>query len=206
MYSDGFFGANNDSSFQVGYLIILADKYNKANLIDYASIKSRRFVRYVLGAESFALANASDAAELLQHDLKNMLNKTLQITILNESPTLFTFLIKNATTTEKRRMIDIKAFIQAYNDEIINDIIWMRRNFNLADVRTEIATKHELIQALDRESLHYEIQNSIIKPHADTISSHTTQQEKDELNIRRRQFDIAFDLYMFSNNFMTDTP
>lgn len=63
--SDGSFSGNEDGSSQVEYMIFLTDKYNNANLEDYASMKSRRVVRSVIGAETFALADSCDAAILL---------------------------------------------------------------------------------------------------------------------------------------------
>lgn len=54
--SDGSFSGNDDEFFQVGNMIFLTDKYNNANVIDHDSKTSRRVVRSVLGAETFALA------------------------------------------------------------------------------------------------------------------------------------------------------
>ena len=102
VYSDGSFNGNPDGSSQVGYLIFLADKNNNTNLIDYASIKSQRVVRSVLGAETLGLADACDAAIMIQHDLKLMLKKTLKITVLTDSATLFNVLMRNGNTTEKK--------------------------------------------------------------------------------------------------------
>lgn len=69
------FATNKDGTSRVGYLIFMVDKYNKANLIDfyYASNKSRRVVRSVLGVETFGLADAFDSAIVLQHDLRKAL-------------------------------------------------------------------------------------------------------------------------------------
>lgn len=49
-YSDGSLQTNQDGLSQVGYIIFISDKDNNANLIDYASNKSRRELRSVLGA------------------------------------------------------------------------------------------------------------------------------------------------------------
>lgn len=100
VYSDGSFATNKDGSFQVGYLVFMADKDNKANLIDYVSNKSRRVVRSVLGAETFGLANACDSAIVIQHNLKQILGKTLKIQVLRYSETLFNVKIRNASKTE----------------------------------------------------------------------------------------------------------
>lgn len=56
-------------------MIFLIDKYNNADIIDYTNIKSRRVVRSVLEAETFALADTYDIATIIQHDLKNISGK-----------------------------------------------------------------------------------------------------------------------------------
>ena len=91
----------------------------------------------VLGAETFALADACDAAIVLQHELKGILKRTLKIRILTDSDTLFKVVIRNAATTEKRLMIDVKAAREAYNQGIIEDVMWIRRDYNLADAMTK---------------------------------------------------------------------
>lgn len=87
--------------------------------------------RSVLGEETFGPTNACDSATLIQHDLKKMLKNTLEIQVLADSETLLIVIIRNSSTTEKRLMIDVMAVREAYKDGIIDDIICIRRNFNL---------------------------------------------------------------------------
>lgn len=42
VYSDGYFAGSTGASFQVGYMIFLADKKSTVDLIEYSTIKSRR--------------------------------------------------------------------------------------------------------------------------------------------------------------------
>lgn len=57
VYWDACFAPNKDSTSQVGYLIFMADQTNKANITEYASKEPRTVVRYVLGEETFDLAD-----------------------------------------------------------------------------------------------------------------------------------------------------
>lgn len=57
-----------DRYSQAWYHIFLADKNNNANLIEYASIKSRRADISVLGAETFGLSDACDAEITKLHE------------------------------------------------------------------------------------------------------------------------------------------
>lgn len=66
---------SEDSSLQVGYMIFPPDEYNNAKLIEYASVKSRRVVRSVIGVQTFALADECAAAIIFQHDLKSILKR-----------------------------------------------------------------------------------------------------------------------------------
>lgn len=44
---------------------------------------------------------------------------------------------RNAQTTEKRFIIDIKDRREAYHDDVINDKVSIRREYNLADAMTK---------------------------------------------------------------------
>lgn len=87
-----------------------------------------------------------------------MLKKTLKIQILTDSETLFYVIVRNASTTERRLMIDVQAAREAYNDGIIDDIIWIERKYNLADAMTEKEVMPEFVEkTLETNKLHYEI-------------------------------------------------
>lgn len=60
VYVDASFASNADCISQLGYIFLLADKSGKCNILHYASYKSRRVRRSVLGAEVYAFADAFD--------------------------------------------------------------------------------------------------------------------------------------------------
>lgn len=60
-------------------------------------------------------------------------------------------------------MIYIKAVREAYNDCIIYEIIWIRRNFNLADGMKKHTILSELVQAVDECRLHYEVEHRSVE-------------------------------------------
>ena len=161
VYSDGSFSGNNDGSSQVGFMNFLIDKNNTASLIEYSSSKSKRIVRSVLGAETFGMADACDASIVLQHDIKKITGRNMKIRILTDSETLFNVVIKNASTKEKRLMIDIKAARQAYNEGIISDIIWARRDYNLGDAMTKAKIMPLLMEVMKTGKIKYEIEQSV---------------------------------------------
>lgn len=174
VYSDGSFATNKDGSSQVGYVIFMADKDNKANLVDYASNKSRRVVRSVIGAETFGLVDACDSAIVIQHELKQMLKKTLKIQILTDSETLFNVIVRNGPTKEKRLMIDGLAAREAYNSGIVDDIVWIRRKYNLGDSMTKLEIMPEFVKAIEANRIHYEIEQSVNR----TVRSQSNEKKK----------------------------
>ena len=55
-----------DMSSQIGFVIVLADKYNNANIIHWQSVKCRRVTRSVLASELYGFAFAFDTAATLK--------------------------------------------------------------------------------------------------------------------------------------------
>lgn len=45
--------------------------------------------------------------------------------------------MRNSSITEQRIIIDIKAGMESYNEVIINDVIRIRREYNLEDAMTK---------------------------------------------------------------------
>ena len=72
-FSDASFSTNYDQTSQLGYIITLCDKFNNACILHYASYKSRRVAKSVLGAESYAFADAYNLGYCLKKELELML-------------------------------------------------------------------------------------------------------------------------------------
>lgn len=70
--------------------------------------------------------------------------------IPTESETLFNVITLNRTNTEKVLMIYIKAARVAYDEGIIDDIIWIRRNYNLADAMRKATTSQDFAGNLEK--------------------------------------------------------
>lgn len=107
LFFEDAFSAYDKSSELVRHMIFLTEKYNTAKFIYHASFKSRRVLKSVLGAENLPLANECDATIILQHELRSILNKTVNLTLLTDSVKLFNIVIRNAHNTEKRLMTNI---------------------------------------------------------------------------------------------------
>ncbi len=62
-YSDASFSTIRGYNWQLGYIAMLFDKEGNACILLYASYKSKRVARSVLGAETYAVANAYEYAD-----------------------------------------------------------------------------------------------------------------------------------------------
>ena len=68
MSTDALFTNNKDLLLQIGYILVLADIINKANIVYWSLIKCKRVTRSVLALELYAMAhgfNISAAIKLI---------------------------------------------------------------------------------------------------------------------------------------------
>lgn len=126
-------------------------------MIYYSCIKSRRLVISVLGAETLGLADACDESISLKRYVKKITGQSINIKLLTDNETVFNFIIRSASTTKRRLMINIKAARQAYNEVTINDLIWIKRYYNLEDDMKKSKILPQLVAAIQsgKESTKY---------------------------------------------------
>ena len=68
-FTDLSFANNQDYLSQIGYVIVLADADNNANIVHWQSIKCRRVTRSVLASELYALSLGFDTAATIKSTL-----------------------------------------------------------------------------------------------------------------------------------------
>lgn len=127
-------------------------------------------VKYVLGAETFAKADACDTTIFIQHELKNFLGRTLKIKNLTNSETLFNVIIRDPSEIERILMDYVKAAMDAYNDGIVEYVLWIGRNYYLAGTTTEKSILAQLIKVTESGKIVYEIEQCV-KRHIDRPKS-----------------------------------
>ena len=145
VYADSSFANNRDNSSQIGYIILLVDKFANCNILHYSSHKSRRVTRSVLGAELYAFADSFHVAYMLKHDLQSIMKRHIPLTMLTDSKSLFNVITKCSSTSEKRLMIDICALREAYASQEISDVGFIATKNNPADAFTKV-TKCQALQ------------------------------------------------------------
>jgi hypothetical protein len=145
VFTDSSFANNYDFSSQIGFVIALANKHNKANIIHWSSIKYKRVTRSVLAFELYGMAYGFDIGATIKSTLEQILRiKTLTLLLCTDSKSLYDCLVKLGTTQEKRLMVDLMCLRQSYERREITEIKWIDGDNNPADA----ITKSKLCQAL----------------------------------------------------------
>lgn len=81
--------------------------------------------------------------------------------ILTGSETIFNVIIRNASTIERRLMVDIKATSEAHNEGTINDVMRIIRDQNLEDSMTKTKILPQLVEKIKTGKIKYEIEQSV---------------------------------------------
>ena len=98
VYAEASFAGNDDLSSQLGFIILLCDKENRSDVLDYSSRKSRRVVRSIHGGEVYAFADGFDRAYILRHDLQMIFKKKIPLHVFTDSLQMFDLITKGSTT------------------------------------------------------------------------------------------------------------
>ena len=78
-------------------------------------------------------------------------------------------------------MIDVKEAREAYNRGIVEDVIWIGRNFNIADAMTKATNQPLLAEVMKTGKTHYEIEQSVQRQvEQDNPTNDTTKEENAE--------------------------
>ena len=136
-YTDASFGANEDLSSQLGYIILLCDSSNGCHISDFASKKSRRIVRSILGGEVYAFTDGFDCAFVIRHDLQKQYGRNIPLQMRTDSKQMFDVITKASHTSERRLMIDIAATREAYNANEVSNVGLLGSENNVADGLTK---------------------------------------------------------------------
>ena len=171
-FTDSSFANNKDLSSQIGYVIVLADAQNNANIIHWQSIKCRRVTRSVLASELYALSLGFDVAATIKSTLDQIFSARSQgkipLSMCIDSKSLYECLVKLGTTQEKRLMIDILCLRQSYERREITEILWIRGDKNPADSMTKDKGCDALQRLVDTNHLDLDLEGWVERQNPDT--------------------------------------
>jgi hypothetical protein len=149
VFIDASFANNKDLSSQIGYVLVLADASNKANIIHWSSIKCKRVTRSVLASELYAMAHGFDIGAAIKSTLDKILQINLPLILCTDSKSLYDCLVRLGTTQEKRLMVDVMCLRQAYERRQITEVKWIDGEANPADAMTKGKPCTALSQLID---------------------------------------------------------
>jgi hypothetical protein len=137
VFTDASFANNADLSSQIGFVIVLADRYNRANIIHWSSIKCKRVTRSVLASELYAMAHGFDIGAVVKSTIEAIIQIKVPLILCTDSKSLYDCLVKLGTTQEKRLMVDIMCLRQSYQRREITEVQWIDGGRNPADAMTK---------------------------------------------------------------------
>jgi hypothetical protein len=158
VFSDASFANNRDLSSQMGYIIVLADSTNTANIIHWSSTKCRRVTRSVLASELYGMAHGFDMGAAIKSTLDKILSASLPLVLCTDSKSLYDCLVRLGTTTEKRLMIDVMCLREAYEKREVAEVRWIKGSTNPADSMTKAKASGALSQLIDTNKINIQVE------------------------------------------------
>ena len=137
LFTDASFANANKLKSQLGFVVVLADKHGRGNIVHYGSTTCKRVARSVMAAELHALVYGFDNAYGVREAINCTLGLNVQIHSFVDSRTVFNVVAKQATTSEKRLQIDINALRQSYQLGEMHYFGWIPGEQNVADGLTK---------------------------------------------------------------------
>jgi hypothetical protein len=155
VFANGSFANNKDLSFQVGFLILLANEMRGSsffelagNIVHWSSIKCKRVTRSVLASEIYGMMNGVNTGIILAIILRLITDQLclpeIPLIICTNSYLLYECIVKLGITQEKRLMIDVMFLRQSYERRKITEIRWIHNQDNPADALTKAAANRAM--------------------------------------------------------------
>jgi hypothetical protein len=158
VFTDASFANNRDLSSQIGFVIVLTDRNQDANILHWSSIKCKRVTRSVLASELYALAHGFDIGAAIKSTIQKILQlEQLPLVLCTDSKSLYDCLVKLGTTQEKRLMVDLMCLRQAYERREITEVKWISSGDNPADAMTKAKPCQALKTLIDTNKLNLEV-------------------------------------------------
>jgi len=125
LFTDASFANTDLLKSQLGFVLVLIDASNRANIIHYGSSCCKRVVRSVIAAELHALTYGFDNAFLVRDVLEEVLQRKVDIDGYLDSRTVFNIVARNSSTLEKRLQIDVHALRESYTNGELRNLAWI---------------------------------------------------------------------------------
>ena len=147
VFSDASFGNLPDGSSQGGHIIFMAEKSGKSCPLTWQSRKIRKVCKSTLGAESWALVDALDAAELISTQLDQIFKGKglFPIIGLTDCKSLYDAIRTTNSLEDKGLRIPMACLRQRFNREEVK-FVWVPTGLQLADCLTKAGASSGLLR------------------------------------------------------------
>lgn len=81
VFTDASFANNLNFTSQIGYVICLANQFNKANIIDWSSTKCKQVTRSVLASELYTMIHSFDAGSVIKSTVEKIMTSSTSVSI-----------------------------------------------------------------------------------------------------------------------------
>ncbi|KAA8494667.1 Retrovirus-related Pol polyprotein from transposon TNT 1-94 [Porphyridium purpureum] len=160
VFADAAFANNQDLSSQLGYIVCVVNDNGHAVPLLWGSKKARRITRSVLGAEILALAEGFDAGIFIQTTLRSI-GMDLPLGLVTDSRSIFDAISTDRLPAEKRLALDISVLREAFKNEEVVSIKWVRSEGNPADGLTKAEPNKALLRLLKDGTINLVIEQQI---------------------------------------------
>jgi hypothetical protein len=137
IFTNSLFANNKDLLLQIGYILVLIDLLNKANIVYWSLVKCKRIIKSVLASKLYAMAYGFNISTIIKATVELQLNISLPLILCTNFKSIYECLIKLGTTQEKRLIINVICLCQSYKRRKIAKVKWIDGNSNLTDAITK---------------------------------------------------------------------
>jgi hypothetical protein len=153
VFTNALFANNKDFSLQIGYILVLVDIINKANIMHWSSIKCKRITRSVLASKLYIIAHGFNIGAAIKSTVEQLLQIELPFILCTDLKLLYKCLVKLGTTQEKCLIIDVICLRQLYKCKEITEVKWINSNSNPADLMIKGKVSTALKKLIDTNYL-----------------------------------------------------
>jgi hypothetical protein len=134
---DASFANADGCKSQLGFVVLLVDGQNRANIVHYGSQRCTRVTRSVMAAELHGLIVGYDNAIFVSEMVSLILGRHVDIVVMLDSKTVFDTVTRLSNTLEKRLQIDAYALQEAHRSGELTELVWIPSHENCADALTK---------------------------------------------------------------------
>lgn len=117
VFVDFNFGFNQDSSFQLWYLVTLMISSGNSDIFNYNYTKFHRTAQSLSVAELFSLVTWFDQASKIRPADNKICHCNQHLKLYTDLEILYSYIVGVKSTTEKRLLIDSRLLHQAYKTQ-----------------------------------------------------------------------------------------